>query len=91
VGGYRRVTLAGSAHGHADSRVVIAANNGHNRARSQPSPSNLLAIPIMTLSFEDFPPGHFGTFGPRRVTREEVLAFSAEYDPQPMHHDEEAA
>jgi acyl dehydratase len=45
----------------------------------------------MTLSFEDFPPGHFGTFGPRHVTREEMLAFAAEFDPQPMHLDEEAA
>jgi acyl dehydratase len=45
----------------------------------------------MMLTFEDFPPGHFGTFGPRRVTREEILAFAAEFDPQPMHLDEEAA
>jgi acyl dehydratase len=45
----------------------------------------------MTLTFEDFPPGRFGSFGPRRVTREEMLAFAAEYDPQPMHLDEEAA
>jgi acyl dehydratase len=45
----------------------------------------------MTLSFEDFPPGQFGRFGPRRVTREEILAFAAEFDPQPMHLDEEAA
>ncbi len=45
----------------------------------------------MTLTFEDFPPGHFGTFGPRHVTRDEIIAFAAEYDPQPMHLDEEAA
>ena len=45
----------------------------------------------MTLSFEDFPTGRVGTFGPRHVTREEILAFAAEYDPQPMHLDEEAA
>ena len=46
---------------------------------------------MMTLTFEDFKPGHFGTFGPRHVTREEILAFAAEFDPQPMHLDEEAA
>jgi acyl dehydratase len=51
---------------------------------SQPSP-------IMTLTFEDFPIGHFGSFGPRRVTREEILGFAAEFDPQPMHLDEAAA
>src|ERR1700732_4101588 len=45
----------------------------------------------MTLGFEDFPPGHFGTFGPRHVSREEIIAFAAEFDPQPMHLDEEAA
>jgi acyl dehydratase len=43
------------------------------------------------LTFEDFPPGRFGTFGPRRVTRDEIIAFASEYDPQPMHLDEEAA
>ena len=46
---------------------------------------------MTTLTFEDFPPGHFGTFGPRHVTREEILAFAAEFDPQPMHLDEAAA
>src|SRR3954469_22102526 len=46
---------------------------------------------MTTLTFEDFPPGHFGTYGPRHVTREEILAFAAEYDPQPMHLDEAAA
>jgi acyl dehydratase len=47
--------------------------------------------PSMTLRFEDFPPGHYGSFGPRHVTREEILAFAAEFDPQPMHLDEAAA
>jgi acyl dehydratase len=45
----------------------------------------------MILSFEDFEPGHLGKFGPRHVTREEIIAFAAEYDPQPMHLDEDAA
>jgi acyl dehydratase len=54
----------------------------------------LLAImsPVMnTFVFEDFKLGHFGQFGPHRVTREEILAFAAEFDPQPMHLDEEEA
>jgi acyl dehydratase len=46
---------------------------------------------MMTLTFEDFPIGRFGSFGPRHVSREEILAFAAEFDPQPMHLDEEAA
>src|ERR1700732_2460146 len=46
---------------------------------------------MITLAFEDFKPGHLGQFGPRRVTREEILGFAAEFDPQPMHLDEEAA
>jgi len=46
---------------------------------------------MTTLTFEDFPPGRFGSFGPRHVTREEILSFAAEFDPQPMHLDEEAA
>ena len=45
----------------------------------------------MTLTFDDFRPGRFGSFGPRHVTREEILAFAAEFDPQPMHLDEAAA
>jgi acyl dehydratase len=56
-----------------------------------PRPPSLSQIVIMTLTFEDFPPGHFGSYGPRHVTREEMLAFAAEFDPQPMHLDEEAA
>jgi acyl dehydratase len=51
-----------------------------------------IVSPVMnTFAFEDFKLGHFGQFGPRRVTREEILDFAAEFDPQPMHLDEEAA
>jgi acyl dehydratase len=42
------------------------------------------------LTFENFKPGHFMTLGPRRVTREEIVAFATEFDPQPMHLDDEA-
>ena len=41
------------------------------------------------LTFEDFQPGYLGTFGPRYVSREEIIAFAAEFDPQPMHLDDE--
>ena len=43
------------------------------------------------LYFEDFKPGAVAVYGPRRVTRDEIVAFAAEFDPQPMHMDEEAA
>lgn len=45
----------------------------------------------MKLTFEDFQLGPFGTFGPHHVSREDIIAFATEYDPQPMHLDEEAA
>lgn len=43
------------------------------------------------LHFEDFRPGAVAIYGPRLVTREEIVAFAAEFDPQPMHLDETAA
>jgi acyl dehydratase len=46
---------------------------------------------VSKLWFEDFQPGSVMEFGPRVVTREEILSFAAEFDPQPMHLDEEAA
>ncbi len=41
--------------------------------------------------WEDFQPGTVAVYGPRLVTREEIVAFAAEFDPQPMHLDEAAA
>lgn len=41
--------------------------------------------------FEDLDVGQTASFGRYEVTREEVLAFAASYDPQPFHLSDEAA
>lgn len=43
------------------------------------------------LYFEDIALGDSFSFGPLTVTREETIAFAAEYDPQPFHLSDEAA
>jgi acyl dehydratase len=41
--------------------------------------------------WEDFPVGQVREFGRHEVTREAVLAFAREFDPQPFHLDDAAA
>jgi acyl dehydratase len=41
--------------------------------------------------FEDFPVGHTAAFGDYLVTREEIVAFAEQFDPQPFHLDDAAA
>ncbi|HEX2216410.1 MAG TPA: MaoC family dehydratase [Xanthobacteraceae bacterium] len=41
--------------------------------------------------WEDFVSGSTEEYGPRVVSREEIIAFASEFDPQPMHLDEDAA
>ena len=48
-------------------------------------------MPQEKFHWEDFKPGAVAVYGPRLVTREEIVAFAAEFDPQPMHLDEAAA
>ncbi len=43
------------------------------------------------LYFEDFPPGSVLEFGAYPVTKDEIVAFAAAFDPQPVHLDEKAA
>ncbi|WP_421694138.1 MaoC/PaaZ C-terminal domain-containing protein [Aestuariivirga sp.] len=43
------------------------------------------------LHYEDFPEGLVIPFGTHHLTREEVIAFAMEWDPQDFHVDEEAA
>ena len=40
--------------------------------------------------FEDFRPGEVIDHGTRRVTREEIIDFASQFDPQPFHLDEAA-
>jgi acyl dehydratase len=42
------------------------------------------------LAFEDLVPGRRWTLPPRSITRDEIVRFAREWDPQPFHLDEEA-
>lgn len=42
------------------------------------------------LHFEDFSPGRRFDYLPRNIETAEIVAFAGEFDPQPMHLDEEA-
>jgi len=46
---------------------------------------------VSKLHWEDFIVGSVAEYGPRTVTRGEIIAFAAEFDPQPMHMDEDFA
>lgn len=46
---------------------------------------------VPALTFEDLAPGPVGTFGPYRVSEDEILEFGRRWDPQRMHVDREAA
>jgi acyl dehydratase len=45
----------------------------------------------MPIYFEDMPAGSVRESTPRTITREEMLAFARQYDPQPFHLDDAAA
>ena len=44
-----------------------------------------------SLYFEDFREGQVFELGEKTLTKQEIVAFAREYDPQPFHVDEEAA
>jgi acyl dehydratase len=43
------------------------------------------------LAFDDFAPGQVYELGETAATRDEIVRFAREFDPQPFHVDEEAA
>jgi acyl dehydratase len=54
----------------------------------EPSVTNSTRSP--RLYWEDFPAGSVREFGGKLVTREAIIDFAREFDPQPFHVDEEA-
>jgi len=46
---------------------------------------------MIDVYFENLPVGHVIELGQHRVTREAIIEFATEFDPQPHHLDEEAA
>ncbi len=56
-----------------------------------PSERSVAARAAPRLYWEDFPIGRVRQFGALKVTREAVLAFAREFDPQPFHLDDDAA
>jgi acyl dehydratase len=61
------------------------------RSVLDPGEGNANIVPMPKFYFEDFVPGAVMTHGPRVITRQEIIAFASEFDPQPMHLDEQAA
>jgi len=47
--------------------------------------------PRPALAYEDLVPGRTFTFPPRTLSREDIVRFAREWDPQSFHLDEEAA
>jgi acyl dehydratase len=46
---------------------------------------------MATIHFDDFAPGQVYPLGRRTLSRDEIVAFAREWDPQPFHLDEQAA
>jgi acyl dehydratase len=44
---------------------------------------------VEKLQWQDFQPGRIFPLGPKSVTAPEIIEFATEFDPQPMHIDEE--
>ena len=48
-------------------------------------------VPFKERYFEDYPVGEIAEFGDYPISEAEILAFAAQYDPQPFHLDQAAA
>lgn len=53
--------------------------------------SKLFDIPRDERRYEDYAPGATGTYGPISASSDEIFDFATQFDPQPIHVDQEAA
>jgi len=77
-------------YGACSTVAAIDDAVAHGLENDLPSPRRPGCI-LSKLHWEDFIVGSVAEYGPRLVTREEIIAFAAEFDPQPAHMDEEFA
>jgi acyl dehydratase len=54
-------------------------------------PNQGIGQSMTTLHLDDFAPGQVHRLGRRTVSRDEIVAFARDWDPQPFHLDEQAA
>jgi len=75
-------------------RVDATAQRSYRNAspvESKPQDSKTESKTVPQLYWEDFTAGRVFEHGPRCMPRDEMIAFAAEFDPQPMHLDDAAA
>ena len=78
------------AHAHMNLPTAAPVDAGLPRFYRNVS-SSRVRPEVPQLYWEDFAKGRVFEHGPRRMPRDEMMAFAAEFDPQPMHLDEAAA
>ena len=71
-------------------RLLLSRLEALSQKLSRPSIVPLHAE-MSTYFFEDYSPGRVWEWGEYVVTREEIISFASQYDPQPFHLDEEVA
>jgi acyl dehydratase len=92
----RSVTLTrGEMRARADFFAGGAKNGGlapRGANGEAPAQSNLRTGDMRQVKYywEDFRPGEVAEFGEKTVSKEEIVEFASEFDPQPFHLDEEA-
>ncbi len=84
-------TLKGEAGAKEAGKFRLEARSTSCRTATCCTSGSPTEITHDRIAFEDFTPGAVIEGGPITVTRDELVAFAREFDPQPFHLDEAAA